>query len=209
MQSRVSFPMNHAVMKCFAAAILPAAVIATGLSSALACACCSFIGQRNISVQQFDGQLEPFSFRSAAKLALDERYDNTIQGLDNPVEDFTATVTPLKDRITFSLRDAKDRAGTLSLVKPETIEIFEVDPRDTVDSGTGPDLYKEWKITTTVAGDGIFRNSVEPNRRITLVVHGRGNSCTDASSFKYWTLMVHGRGVQTYTFYGELASHGQ
>jgi hypothetical protein len=202
-------PMLHAAMKCLAAAVLAIAVTTAGLSPTIACACCSFVGQRSAYVEKFNTQLEQFSFRSVAKLALDERYDGTIQGLDNPVEDFTVTVTQLTDRITFSLRDAKDRAGTLSLVKPQTIEIFEVDPRDTVDSGTGPNLYKEWKITTTVAGDGIFRGSVGPNRRITLVLHGRGNSCTDSSSFNYWTLLVHGRGTPTYTFYGDLGSGGQ
>lgn len=202
-------PMMHAALKCLAAAVLATALIAAGLSPALACACCSFTGQRNVSVQKFNTQLEQFGFRSAAKLALDERYQDSIQGLDNPVEDFTVTVARLKDRISFSFRDAKDRAGTLSLVRPQTIAIFEVDPRDTVDSGTGPNLYKEWKITTNVAGDGIFRGSAGPNRQITLVLHGRGNSCTDSSSFTHWTLLVHGRGTQTYTFYGELGSGGQ
>jgi hypothetical protein len=114
------------------------------------------------------------------------------------------TVTRLKDRTTFALRDTKDRAGTLSLVRPQTISIFEVDPRDTEDSGTGPNLYKEWTITTRATGDGIFRASTGPNRRITLVLHGRGNSCTDASSFKHWTLLVHGGGTGRYTFYGDL-----
>jgi hypothetical protein len=57
-----------------------------------------------------------------------------------------------------------------------------------------------------VAGDGIFRACVGQNRRITLVLHGRGNSCTDADDFKHWTLLVHGRGTQTYTFYGALAT---
>lgn len=202
--------MIHAAFKCLAAAGLAFAATAASLSSALACACCSFTAQRIVEVQKIDAritaQLEQLRFRNAAKLAVDERYDDAIAGLDDPVEDFTVTVTRLKDRIAFALRDEKGRAGTLSLVKPQTISIFEVDPRDTADTGAGPNLYKEWKITTNVAGDGIFRGSVGPNRRITLVLHGRGNSCTEASDFKHWTLLVHGRGTQTYTFYGELAS---
>jgi hypothetical protein len=205
--------MIQTSMKYLAATALVAAVSAAGLSPAQACACCSFIAQRNVEVQKIDAritaQLEQLSFRNAAKLAVDERYDDAIAGLDDPVEDFTVTVTRLKDRIAFALRDGKGRSGTLSLVKPQAISIFEVDPRDTADTGAGPSLYKEWKITTAVAGDGIFRRSVGTNRRITLVLHGRGNSCTEASDFKHWTLLVHGRGTQTYTFYGELVPDGK
>jgi len=202
-------PMLHAAMKWFAAAVLVITATTAGLSPAMACACCSFVGQRSAYVQKFNTQLEQFSFRSTAKLVLGERDDHPVPGMEAPVEDFTVTVARLKDRISFSFRDTKDRAGTLSLVRPQSIAIFEVDPRDTVDHGLGPNLYKEWTISTTMAGDGIFRRSTGPNRRITLVLHGRGNSCTDSSSFNYWTLQVHGRGLPTYTFYGELGSGGQ
>jgi hypothetical protein len=202
-------PMLHAAMKWFAAAVFVIIATTAGLSPASACACCSFVGQRSSYVKKFDNQLEPFSFRSMAKLVLGERDDHPIPGMEPPVEDFTVTVARLKDRIAFSFRDSKDRAGTLSLVRPQSIAIFEVDPHDTVDHGQGPNLYKEWTITSTMAGDGIFRRSNGPNRRITLVLHGRGNSCTDSSSFTHWTLQVLGRGTPNYTFYGELASGGQ
>jgi len=202
-------PMLHAAMKWFAAAVLVITATTAGLSPALACACCSFVGQRSSYVTKFNTQLEPFNFRSPAQLVLGERDDHPIPGMEAPVEDFMVTVARLKDRISFSFRDTKDRAGTLSLVRPQSIAIFEVDPRDTVDHGLGPNLYKEWTITSTMAGDGIFRRSTGPNRRITLVLHGRGNSCTDSSSFNYWTLQVHGRGTPAYTFYGELGSGGQ
>ena len=201
--------MIDAAMKCLAAVVFAAAVTVAGVSSAHACACCSFVGQRSTHVQKFNTQLEPFSFRSPAKLVTGERDDHPIPGMEPPVSDFTVTMARLADRISFSFRDAKDRAGTLSLVRPQSIAIFEVDPRDTVDHGLGPNLYKEWTITTTMAGDGIFRRSTGPNRRITLVLHGRGNSCTDSSSFTHWTLQVYGRGMPTYTFYGELGSGGQ
>jgi hypothetical protein len=200
--------MIHVVLKCLASAVFAAAVTAAGISSAHACACCSFVGQRGVYVEKFNTQLEPFSFRSLAKLVVGERDDHPIPGLEPPVSDFTVTVARLKDRIAFSFRDAKDRAGTLSLVRPQSIAIFEVDPRDSVDHGTGPNLYKEWTITTTVAGDGIFRSSIGPNRRITLVLHGRGNSCTDSSSFTHWTLQVRGGERAIYTFYGELGTGG-
>ena len=138
--------MIHAAMMHFVAVAV--AVTVTGLSPAFACACCSFVGQRSTYVQKFNTQLEQFSFRNTAKLVLGERDDHPIPGMEPPVSDFTVTVAQLKDRIAFSFRDAKDRAGTLSLVRPRSMAIFEVDPRDTVDHGTGPNLYKEWTITT-------------------------------------------------------------
>jgi hypothetical protein len=197
----------HRVISCLAAALV-AAVTVAGMSSALACACCSNTAQRSVHTQKIDGhitaQLEQLNFGKTAKIAVGERDDHPIPGLEAPVEDFTVTVTRLKDRTTFALRDTKDRAGTLSLVRPQTISIFEVDPRDTEDHGQGPNLYKEWTITTAAAGDGIFRRSTGPNRRLSLVLHGRGNSCTDATSFKHWTLEVLGRRDESYTFYGEL-----
>jgi hypothetical protein len=200
--------MLHPALKCLIPAALAAAMIAAPLSPAWACACCSFTAQRSVHAQKIDAhitaQLEQLRFGSTAKLALDERDDHPIPGLEAPVEDFTVAVAQLKDRISFALRDKKDRAGTLSLVRPQTISIFEVDPRDTEDHGQGPNLYKEWTITTGVTGDGIFRGSTGPNRRLSLVLHGRGNSCTDASSFKHWTLLVHGRPREGYTFYGAL-----
>ena len=117
-------------------------------------------------------------------------------------------VTRTEKAMTFSFRDPRGRAAALTLALPGVISIFEVDPHDTVDHGQGPNLYKEWTITTNLTGDGIFRSSNGLNRRITLVLHGRGNSCTDSSSFTHWTLQVHGR-RPGYTFYGDLGSGGQ
>jgi hypothetical protein len=199
--------MLHAVLKC-CAAVAALAFAAASTSSAWACACCSNTAQRSVHTQKIDGrinaQLEQLSFGKTAKLATGERDDHPIPGLAAPVEGFAVTVTRLKDRITFALRDTKERAGTLSLVRPQMISIFEVDPRDSHDTGGGPNLYKEWTISTPAAGDGIFRSSTGPNRRLSLILHGRGNSCTDASSFKHWTLEVSGRRTEGYTFYGEL-----
>jgi hypothetical protein len=184
------------------------ALAAMPTAPAGACACCSNTAQRRVEVIKIDAtiaaELEKMKFKRAAKLALGEGYHDAINGLNDPSEDFTVEVSRLKDRITFSLRDQKGRSGRLSLLQPTTISIFEVDPRDQPDTGAGPPLYKEWKLTTNVAGDGIFRSSVGPKRRITLVLHGRGNSCTSADDFKFWTLLVHAPGTQTYTFYGDL-----
>ena len=58
-----------------------------------------------------------------------------IKGLTDPEEDFTLAVSQHKD--------TKGREGNLTLALPKIISIFEVDPRDRKDEGTGPQLYKE------------------------------------------------------------------
>jgi len=73
-------PMLHAAMTWFGAAVLALAATTAGLSPAMACACCSFVGQRSAYVQKFNTQLEQFSFRSTSKLVLGERDDRPIPG---------------------------------------------------------------------------------------------------------------------------------
>jgi len=201
---------DASIMKFLTGIILAISLAGIAASPAFACACCTSRGQRADSVQTIDdrirAQLEMLRFRSEAKLALGERYEGVLVGIDDPTENFTVSVIQVKERITFSLKDAKDRAGTLTLIKPHQIAIFEVDQHDTPDSGLGPTLYKEWRIATAVAGAGMFRDNAGPNRRITLVLHGRGNSCTDIGDFRHWSLHVRGHGTEPYTFYGELAS---
>jgi hypothetical protein len=181
------------------------------LSPAFACACCSDRGQRVDIVQEIDdrirSELESLRFSTEAKLALGARDD--LEGVDHTGSNFTVSVAQDKDRIIFSLRDEKGRAGTLSLLNLRMISIFEVDTYDTPDSGLGPVLYKEWRITTAVAGDGIFRANVGANRRIMLVLHGRGLSCTEINHFSHWSLEVRkqdGDRTDHYTFHGELTS---
>lgn len=175
---------------------------------ASACACCTNTAHRRVEVEKFTPaiaeELARLRFRPEAKLALGEGYRDAIIGLDEPDEDYSVTVTRSQTRIAFALRDRKGRSGTLSLAAPKTISIFEVDPRDEPETGHGPRLYKEWKLTTAITGDGIFRASAGAGRRITLVLHGRGNACTDATDFRHWTLLVHGTGTAPYTFHGEL-----
>src|SRR5262245_60387576 len=121
-------------MKRISVALVATTVFTLGGSSfALACACCSHVAQRSDYFQNIvaliNAQLEQMHFQPKATLQTGERdADDMIPGLTDAVTDYTVTATRLKDRITFALRDAKDRAGTLSLVKPQTISIFEVDP---------------------------------------------------------------------------------
>jgi hypothetical protein len=197
-------------MRTIPALVLAAAVSIAGIDAALACACCTDRAQRTDIVQPIDDRvsalLEMVSFRKEAKLAQGSSDDGGLKGLRHPGENFAVSVTWTKERITFSLHDEKGRGGTLSLLDPHMIAIFEVDPHSTPDGGLGPGLYKEWRITTRVTGDGLFRDNVGPTRSITLILHGHGNSCTDVSDFGHWSLHVRGGGIEGYAFYGELAS---
>jgi hypothetical protein len=147
------------------------------------------------------------TFAKPAKIASGEA-DPEIKGVADPASDYQLTVTRAKDRMVFSFRDEKGRAGTLTLVMPKMISIFEVDPRgEEKDRGLGPSLYKEWKLTANAAGDGLFRGIVGAGQKITLVLHGRGNSCTSPDQFTDWTLLVHGK--ERLTLYGALDSAGK
>ena len=122
--------------------LFPAALalhLLAGIDPALACACCSNTASRYVEVEMLSPQrlneIGQMRFASAAKLASGEA-DPMIKDVSDPATDYRLAVARTKDRIAFSLRDAKGRAGSLTLVIPKTISIFEVDPRgDTKDEG--------------------------------------------------------------------------
>ena len=53
-------------------------------------------------------------------------------------------------------------------------------------------LYKEWKLTARAAGSGVFSAGLGPSQQLSLILHGRGNSCTNAEQFTHWTLEMQG-----------------
>jgi hypothetical protein len=177
---------------------------------ARACACCTQPAWRKVEVERFDGarlaEVGKVRFAKTAKLMLGEADEDGIKGVPDVEEDYSLAVARVKDRLVFSFRDAKRRAGTLTLAFPKTVSIFEVDPRDGRDEGAGPVLYKEWKLTASASGDGLFRTAVGAGQRMTLVLHGRGGGCTEVGDFSHWTLLVYGP-VDTFTLYGTLESH--
>jgi hypothetical protein len=186
---------------------LAAVLVALSAAAALACACCTHAAWRYVEVETMSQrrlvQIAEMRFAADAKLSVGEA-DPQIRGVEQPGTDYRLGVTRRKDRIVFSLRDRKGRSGNLVLTIPQTISIFEVDPRgEEKDEGLGPSLYKEWKLTAKAVGDGLFRRVVGGGQKITLVLHGRGIGCTDASHFTDWTLLVHGP-TDRLTFYGAL-----
>ena len=97
------------------------------------------------------------------------------------------------------------RTGTLALARPKTVSVFEVDPRDGPDVGQGPTLYKEWKISSPAAGSGVFAPGTGPRQMLTLIIQGRGNSCTSDIDFSHWTLVMQGPKAN-YTLFGNLVT---
>ena len=67
----------------------------------------------------------------------------------------------------------------MTLPMPDTIAIFEVDPRTHARGGTGPALYKEWIVSPKVGGAGIFAAGLRGNAHTSLILHGHGNGCTE------------------------------
>jgi hypothetical protein len=86
---------------------------------------------------------------------------------------------------------------------PQNISIFEVDPHESPDQGTGPLLYKEWKLTGDITAFGAFDRANGARQKLTLILQGRGNSCTSAADFTHWTLVTEGP-KGTYSLFGEL-----
>jgi hypothetical protein len=103
----------------------------------------------------------------------------------------------------FAFRDKEGRSGTLSLRRPDTVSIFEVDPRtDQSEGGTGPALYKEWKLTSRPTGSGVFSVGLGPSQLLSLITQGHGNSCTSSIDFTHWTLVMQGPKAN-YKFFGD------
>lgn len=185
-------------------------IFVAGLASpGLACACCTSQGQRNVATVTLDSgkrqEIESLRFGGKATLFTGEGDVEGIEGIATPAGTYTLTAKWLEDRLVLSFRDAAGRTGILSLVRPGTVSVFEVDPRDRPDNGQGPRLYKEWKLSAPAAGSGVFQPGVAPRQILTLILQGGGNSCTSAIDFTHWTLVMQGPKAN-YTLFGDLVT---
>lgn len=176
--------------------------------AAFACACCTNPGQRYVEVVQLDSgrrdEIESLRFAKSAELYVGEAGVEIVQGIATPSERYDVDVKWENGHAKFALRDEAGHEGTLTLAVPDKITIFEVDPRDSPGQGTEPTLYKEWKLTGRVTGAGVFNTGSEGKPLLTLILQGRGNSCTSAADFTHWTLVMQGtKGY--YTLFGALA----
>jgi hypothetical protein len=179
------------------------------ISPVLACACCTNEGQRNVATVALDSgkrqEIETLRFGGKATLFTGEGDVEGKEGIATPSGTYKLSAKWLEDRLVLSFRDAAGHTGTLSLARPSTISVFEVDPRNRPDRGTGPSLYKEWKLSAPAAGSGVFAPGIGPRQILTLIVHGGGNSCTSSIDFTHWTLVMQGPKAN-YTLFGDLVT---
>lgn len=191
-------------------AVAAALVLSIACSgSALACACCSNEGQRYVETVQIASLaaalLDEISFAPAAHLYTGEADVESIEGLGAKSTEFQLAVTKNDKSWLFDFI-AEGGGGQLALPWPDRVTRFEVDPRDQKGApGTGPALYKEWRLTATPRGTGMFAGVTSGQQKATLILQGRGNSCTDSGQFHAWTLVLSGP-KGTITFYGDLAN---
>ena len=172
---------------------------------ALACACCAHQGQRNVNVETLDetrrAVLDELRFANEAQLFLGEADPDSAEGIANASSRYALKAEWQKNGIVFSFTGADGGSGTLALDLPDKISVFEIDPRDQPDQGTGPPLYKEWKLTSKAKATGAF--SAGTGHTLTLIVQGSGNSCTSSNDFGYWTLVMQGPKAN-YSLFGDL-----
>ena len=187
--------------------ILALAIYAGQLAPAFACACCTNEGQRNVATVALDSgkrqEIESLRFADKATVFTGEGDVDSIQGIATPAGTYKLAAKWVDDRLVLSFRDAAGHTGTLSLARPGTMSVFEVDPRDRPDNGHGPPLYKEWKLSAPASGSGVFAPGIAPRQILTLIVQGSGNSCTSGIDFSHWTLVMQGPKAN-YTMFGKL-----
>jgi hypothetical protein len=201
-----SFPWRSTAARF--ALVTGLAMTASALAGeAQACACCAEEGQRNVGSEPFDSgrraELERVNFAPAAKLFGAGREPEP--DLMAMADAYTIKASWADGRLVFNLSEAGGGSGTISLKVPEKIAIFEVDQREAPDSGLGPALYKEWKLTGTVEATGAFKAAAAGDQRLTLILQGRGNSCGSAEDFKTWVLVMEGKAAN-FTLFGDLTA---
>jgi len=111
------------------------------ISSALACACCTNEGQRNVATVALDSgkrqEIESLRFAGKATIFTGEGDVDGIEGIATPAGTYKLAAKWVDDRLVLSFRDGSGHTGTLSLARPGTMSVFEVDPRDHPDKGPG------------------------------------------------------------------------
>ena len=198
----------NALMRCCFGLLLAAALLSDP-RAALACACCTNEGQRNVGTVALDSgkreQIESLRFGGKATLFTGEADAQDTKGITTPSDSYGMTAAWRDNRLVLTFRDKSGRTGTLALARPNSVGVFEVDPRRGPDSGQGPALYKEWKLSGPAAATGVFEPGGGARQVLTLILQGRGNSCTDAGDFSHWTLVMQGPKAN-YTLFGDLVT---
>ena len=173
-----------------------------------ACACCADRGQRTIGDVKLDAyrldEIRRLRFDTTANLYVTDAGFEVIKGIAGPSDSYQLQVNTNPKAFIFSLRDETGRAGSLTLSMPKVISIFEVDIYEEAPPGELL-LYKEWKFWSRPTATGIFVGGAGSDHNLTLILHGRGNSCPNAEDFNHWTLVMRGPRA-AYSLYGKVSA---
>jgi hypothetical protein len=188
--------------------LLSLGLLGAGVTDASACACCTEPGYRNVTTRPLDsykrGEIQRLRFARKAQVFVDAGGLESLRGARGLSEDYQLQATQRDTAMTLDFRDEKGRTGTLVLALPESLSVFEIDPREGVGhSGSGPMLYKEWRLTGPAAGTGVFAKAAGPGQKLTLILHGGGLACTGAEDFRAWTLVLFGSKAE-FSLFGQL-----
>ena len=168
-------------------------------AAALACACCADPGQRMQYDTNVDGYVaEVFNqidFGPQAAVHLTPCGVECVQGVENPPDAYDLKLDRQAATLTFDLQ-AIDGVGngSISLMRPSVIEVFATDMAPTANA-RNTQLYKEWRITVPVTGDGAFSALSQGENLAELVLQGTGNSCDHPGDFTHWIMTITGQGV--------------
>lgn len=162
------------------------------------CACCTDEGEwyQRTEKTNFD-ELERVRFATAVKTYEPPGSDGELSST------YFLSHTRTGRRWQLRFRDEQGKTGTLSFALPPRSVNYGADMHDGSDSGLGPVLYKEWRLSGPAQVTGDFKRVMKGPARFLLIFQGKGNNCTEAGNFKNWTLQISGAG-DSYTFYGSL-----
>ncbi|MEO7222943.1 MAG: hypothetical protein ABIY37_10755 [Devosia sp.] len=188
---------------------MPLVMAALLVRPAFACACCTNVGDRlewQASLDEYDLViLDELEFADRAEVAVGEQDYEDVDGIDIGSLPLTLAVAKAERIWTFAFADGTGNSGKLQFQLPDTIERFEVDPRDPLREppGIGPALYKEWRLTAAAVGSGLLTAGVGDEQTATLIIHGWGNRCPSSADFNAWSLVLDGPKAQV-TIFGDL-----
>lgn len=170
-----------------------------------ACACCSEPGvwyERTDAISSYElSEINRLRFDAVAHTYMTEGED-TIKGIRNPADEYALSFSQRGRRWELKFKDKAGRTGTLTFSVPASLVEFAADIHDAQESsGGGPLLYKEWRLTGSLSGTGIFTGGNTSQTKFRLILQGRGNNCTSAETFNNWKLQVFGPRA-AYQFYG-------
>src|SRR5216117_705965 len=111
-----------------------ALIILGGARAALACACCTDEGQRNVGTVEFDSgkrqEIESLRFGGKATLFTGAGDVEGVEGITTPSGSYDVTARWLDNLLVLSFRHHAGRTGTQALTLPTPVSVFNLAPRN-------------------------------------------------------------------------------